>query len=124
MNNYFIDQITQKPIRIGNKAYIKSLKDKIREVHENKEIMNNISYESYLKIKDNLPKLPKNQFYCFANNSILVKNNSIKIDDFSKYVSDKLPEIIDKIIEQMHIDSDITNIKSRIKEIFHNTLIH
>ena len=27
MNNYFIDQITQKPIRIiiGNKAYIKSL---------------------------------------------------------------------------------------------------
>ena len=63
MNNYFIDQITQKPIRIGNKAYIKLLKDKIREIHENKEIMNNISYEAYLKIKDNLPKLPKNQFF-------------------------------------------------------------
>ena len=124
MNNYFIDQITQKPVKIGSKAYVKLLKDKIHEIHENKEIMSNIKYDAYLKIKDNLPKLPKNQFYCFVNNSILVKNKSIKLDDFSKYISDQLPEIIDKIIEQMHADSDITNIKSRITNIFHNALIH
>ena len=124
MNNYFIDQITQKPVKIGSKSYIKLLKDKIHEIHENKEIMNNISYESYLKIKDNLPKLNDNQFYCHVNDCVLIKNKSIKIDDFSKYISDQLPEIIDKIIEQMHADSDITNIKSRITNIFHNALIH
>ena len=124
MNNYFIDQITNKPVKIGNKAYIKLLKDKIHEIHENKEIMTNISYESYLKIKSNLPKLDDNQFYCFVNDSVLVKNKSIKIDDFSKYISNLLPDIIDKIIEQMHNDSDITNIKSKIANIFHNALIH
>ena len=124
MNNYFIDQITNKPVKIGNKAYIKLLKDKIHEIHENKEIMTNISYESYLKIKSNLPKLDDNQFYCFVNDSVLVKNKSIKIDDFSKYISNLIPDIIDKIIEQMHNDSDITNIKSRITNIFHNALIH
>ena len=124
MNNYFIDHITNKPVKIGNKAYIKLLKDKIHEIHENKEIMTNISYESYLKIKSNLPKLDDNQFYCFVNDSVLVKNKSIKIDDFSKYISNLLPDIIDKIIEQMHADSDITNIKSRITNIFHNALIH
>ena len=124
MNNYFIDHITNKPVKIGNKAYIKLLKDKIHEIHENKEIMTNISYESYLKIKSNLPKLDDNQFYCFVNDSVLVKNKSIKIDDFSKYISNLLPDIIDKIIEQMHNDSDITNIKSKIANIFHNALIH
>ena len=124
MNNYFIDHITNKPVKIGNKAYIKLLKDKIHEIHENKEIMTNISYESYLKIKSNLPKLDDNQFYCFVNDCVLVKNKSIKIDDFSKYISNLLPDIIDKIIEQMHADSDITNIKSRITNIFHNALIH
>ncbi len=124
MNNYFIDQITNKPVKIGNKKYIKLLKDKIHEIHENKEIMTNISYESYLKIKDNLPKLNENLFYCHVNDSVLVKNKSIKIDDFSKYISNLIPDIIDKIIEQMHNDSDITNIKSRITNIFHNALIH
>ena len=124
MNNYFIDQITQKPVKIGSKAYVKLLKDKIHEIHENKEIMSNIKYDAYLKIKDNLPKLNDNQFYCHVNDCVLIKNKSIKIDDFSKYISDQLHEIIDKIIEQMHADSDITNIKSRITNIFHNALIH
>lgn len=55
MNNYYLDQVTNKPVKIGSKAYIKSLKTKISDNYETKTIMNNISYESYLKIKDNLP---------------------------------------------------------------------
>jgi hypothetical protein len=52
MNNYYLDQVTNKPVKIGSKAYIKSLKTKISDNYETKTIMNNISYESYLKIKD------------------------------------------------------------------------
>ncbi len=29
MNNYYLDQNTKNPIRIGSRAYIKSLKNKI-----------------------------------------------------------------------------------------------
>jgi hypothetical protein len=56
---------------------------KLNDNNESKEILTNISYEAYLDIKDNLPILPDNQFYCFRDNVALVKNNSIKIYDFT-----------------------------------------
>jgi hypothetical protein len=85
--------------------------------------MNNISYESYLKIKENLPKIDNNQFYCYQNGAVLIKNKSIKISDFSKHLESVLPSIIDQIVESIQ-DSDISNIRESIKNIFHNSLIH
>jgi hypothetical protein len=50
--------------------------------------MNNICYESYLKIKDNLPKIDNHQFYCHQNEAviIIIINKSIKFSDFSKHL--------------------------------------
>ncbi len=75
MNNYYLDQVTKKPVKIGSKAYIKSLKTKISDNYETKTIMNNISYESYLKIKDNLPKIDNNQFYCYEEKKPAKESN-------------------------------------------------
>jgi hypothetical protein len=123
MNNYYLDQVTNKPVKIGSKAYIKSLKTKISDNYETKTIMNNISYESYLKIKENLPKIDNNQFYCYQIEAVIIKNKSIKISDFSKHLESVLPSIIDQIVESIQ-DSDISNIRESIKNIFHNSLIH
>ena len=123
MNNYYLDQITKKPVKIGSKAYIKSLKTKISDNYETKTIMHDISYESYLKIKDNLPKIDNHQFYCHQNDMVIIKNKSIKISDFTKHLESVLPSIIDQIVESIQ-DSDMSNIRDSIKNIFHNSLIH
>ena len=124
MNNYYSDKNTNKPVKIGSRSYIKSLKTKISDNYECKQIMSNISYESYLKIKDNLPKID-NQFYCHQSNNVIIKNKSIKISDFTKHLENVLPSIIDQILETMNDnDSDISNIRNSNKNIFHNSLLH
>ena len=85
--------------------------------------MTNIEYDTYLKIKNTLPKLQSNQFYCHSQGDVLIKNRSVKLSDFSDHVNNKLPNIIDQIIECMN-DSDISDIKNKIKNIFHNSLLH
>ena len=125
MNNYYLDQNTKKTVKIGSKAYIKSLKTKLKSNYETKTIMTNLSYESYLKIKDNLPILDKNHFYCHQNENVIIKNKSIKISDFTKHLEQVLPNIIDEILDVMKSDkSDISNIWESIKNIFHNSLLH
>jgi hypothetical protein len=123
MDNYYLDQNTKKPVKIGSKAYIKSLKTKLCDNYETKIIMTNINYESYLKIKNNLPIIDTNQFYCHQNDMVIIKNKSIKISDFTKHLEHVLPNIIDQVIECMQ-DTDISNIRESIKNIFHNSLLH
>ena len=62
MNNYFIDELTQKPLKIGSKYYIKCLKAKIQDNIDKKEIMQNIDYNTYLSLKKSLPVLSSSQF--------------------------------------------------------------
>ena len=123
MNNYYFDKVIMKPIKIGSKLYIEMLKNKISNHVEKKEVMQNIEYDTYRKIKNTLPKLKDNQFYCHHDGNVLIKNRSIKLSDFSNHVNNKLPNIIDQIIETMN-DSDITDIKNKIQNIFHNSLLH
>ena len=115
--NYYLDQHTKKPVKIGSKAYIKSLKTKISDNYETKIIMTNINYESYLKIKNNLPIIDTNQFYCHQNDMVIIKNKSITISDFTKHLEHVLPNIIDQVIECMQ-DTDISNIRESIKNLW------
>ena len=125
MDNYFIDKISNKPVKIGSKSYIKLLKAKLNDNNESKEILTNISYETYLDLKDNLTVLADNQFYCYRDNAVLVKNKSIKLIDFTKYLENMLPIVIDEIIELMNNkEIDISNVRTNITNIFHNSLIH
>ena len=125
MNNYFIDELTQKPLKIGSKYYIKCLKAKIQDNVDKKEIMQNIDYDTYLSLKKSLPTLSKSQFYCFdsLNNQILIKNKSVKIEDITTHLINTLPDIIEKIISVSN-DSNISDIRSKIINIVHNSLIH
>ena len=117
MNSYYLDEISKKPVKIGSKAYIKSLKNKIIDNYECKQIMTNISYDSYLKIKNNLPLIDASQFYCHQNDMVIIKNKSIKISDFTKHLEHVLPNIIDQVIECMQ-DTDISNIRESIKNLW------
>ncbi len=125
MNNYFIDELTQKPLKIGSKYYIKCLKAKIQDNVDKKEIMQNIDYDTYLSLKKSLPVLSSSQFYCFdsLNNQILIKNKSVKIEDITTHLINTLPDIIEKIISVSN-DSNISDIRSKIINIVHNSLIH
>jgi len=125
MNNYFIDELTQKPLKIGSKYYIKCLKAKIQDNDDKKEIMRNIDYDTYLSLKKSLPKLSKTQFYCYdsLNNQILIKNKSVKLEDITNHLINTLPDIIEKIISVSN-DSNISNIRNKIINIVHNSLIH
>jgi hypothetical protein len=125
MNNYFIDELTQKPLKIGSKYYIKCLKAKIQDNDDKKEIMRNIDYDTYLSLKKSLPKLSKTQFYCYdsLNNQILIKNKSVKLEDITNHLINTLPDIIEKIISVSN-DSNISNILNKIINIVHNSLIH
>lgn len=125
MNNYFIDELTQKPLKIGSKYYIKCLKAKIQDNVDKKEIMRNIDYDTYLSLKKSLPVLSSSQFYCFdsLNNQILIKNKSVKIEDITTHLIHTLPDIIEKIISISN-DSNISDIRNKIINIVHNSLIH
>ena len=125
MNNYFIDELTQKPLKIGSKYYIKCLKAKFQDNVDKKEIMQNIDYDTYLSLKKSLPVLSSSQFYCFdsLNNQILIKNKSVKIEDITTHLINTLPDIIEKIISVSN-DSNISDIRSKIINIVHNSLIH
>ena len=106
-------------------AYIKSLKNKIIDNYDCKQIMTNISYDSYLKIKENLPLIDASQFYCHRNNTVIIKNKNIKIGDFSKHLETVLPSIIDQILDVMNSEkTDISNIREKMKNIIHNCILH
>ena len=125
MNNYFIDELTQKPLKIGSKYYITCLKAKIQDNVDKKEIMQNIDYDTYLSLKKSLPILSSSQFYCYdsLNQQILIKNKSVKLEDITTHLINTLPDIIEKIISVSN-DSNISDIRSKIINIVHNSLIH
>ena len=64
MNNYFIDEITQKPLKIGSKYYIKCLKAKIQDNVDKKEIMQNIDYDTFYR--------SRNHYLFYQNHNFVV----------------------------------------------------
>jgi hypothetical protein len=84
-------------------------------------------FEINVSLKKSLPVLiiSKSKFYCFdsLNNQILIKNRSVKIEDITTHLINTLPDIIEKIISVSN-DSNISDIRSKIIYIVHNSLIH
>ena len=98
MDNYYLDKVTNTPIKICSVFYIKALKRKIN----GDIVLSNIEYSDYLKIEKTLPALVPSQFYCYTNKSVVIKNKSIKLNDFTKHLVDVLPIIIDQIVENIN----------------------
>ena len=74
MDNYYLDKVTNTPIKICSVFYIKALKRKINgDIDDKKEVLSNIEYDDYLKIKRTLPALVSSQFYCYTTKSVVIQ---------------------------------------------------
>lgn len=125
MDDYIINKKTNRPLRIGSRAHRRYLLDKIRKNTENKTVLSNIDIADSKKLKASLPVLGDGQFYCYEGQtqSMMVKNKSLKALEIIKYICDKLPTIIDKIIDGIEEDDDRDKTKKKMVQIFHDTLI-
>lgn len=125
MDNYCINQTTNRITKIGSKSYVRNLKKNIRQNTQNKTVLTDIDYEDSKKLRKSLPQLKDNMFYSYNTNNktIVTKNKSIKIDEIIQYICKKLPNIIDDIIDGIDDNDTREETKSKMIQIFHNTLI-
>ena len=125
MNNYCINETTNRITKIGSKAYVRNLKKNIRQNTRNKTVLTDIEYEDSKKLRKSLPQLEENKFYSYdtINKTIVTKNKSIKINEIIQYICNKLPSIIDDIIDGIEENATRDETKSKMIQIFHNALI-
>tara|TARA_R110000772_G_scaffold132678_1_gene241172 strand:- start:648 stop:1028 length:381 start_codon:yes stop_codon:yes gene_type:complete len=125
MDNYIINKTTGRPMKIGSKVHKRYLLNKIRQNTENKTVLSNIDIADSKKLKKSLPILGDGQFYCYegTTQSMMVKNKSLKALEIIKYICDKLPTIIDKVIDDIDEDDDRDKTKQKMVKIFHDSLL-
>ena len=73
-----------------------------------------------------MPELDNNKFYCYdnTNKNIITKNKSLKCEEILKYICNQLPNIIDKIIDDIDENATRDETKSKMIEIFHDSLLN
>lgn len=125
MDNYIINKKTGRPMKIGSKVHKRYLLNKIRQNTENKTVLSNIDISDSKKLKKSLPILGDGQFYCYegTTQSLMVKNKSLKALEIIKYICDKLPSIIDKVIDDIDEEDDRDKTKQKMVKIFHDSLL-
>ena len=125
MDSFIINKTTGRPMKIGSKVHKRYLLNKIRQNTENKTVLSNIDISDSKKLKRSLPILGDGQFYCYngETQSMMVKNKSLKALEIIKYICDKLPTIIDKVIDDIHEDDDRDKTKQKMVKIFHDSLL-
>ena len=125
MDEYIINKNTMRPTKIGSRMHKKAIITKLRKDTKNSIVLTNIeSVNDSKKIKKSLPKLNDNQFYYYekTNNNIITKNKSLKVNELLKHITSILPEIIDKIIDNINDDDDREVTKSKMIKIFYDSL--
>jgi len=125
MDSYIINKTTGRPMKIGSKVHKRYLLNKIRQNTENKTVLSNIDISDSKKLKKSLPILGDGQFYCYegTTQSMMVKNKSLKALEIIKYICDKLPTIIDKVIDDIDEEDDRDKTKQKMVRIFHDSLL-
>ena len=126
MDNYILNKNTGRVMKIGSKKHRSAIVSKIRQNTKNSICFTNVSYDDSKKFKNSLPELDNNKFYCYdnTNNNIITKNKSLKCEEILKYICNQLPNIIDKIIDDIPDDADRETTKNMIIEIFHDSLLN
>lgn len=125
MDQYIINKHSGRPTKIGSRAHKKHILSKIRENTKNSIILTNIDVSDSKKIKKSLPKLNGEQFYHYdhVNKNVITKNKSLKTNELLSYISKKLPDIIDKIIDDINEDDDRDATKQKMLAIFYDSLL-
>ena len=126
MDNYIVNKKTNRVVKIGSKCHRRHILTKIRQNTKNSTVLTRVSHEDSKKLKNSLPELDHNKFYCYdtANQSIITKNRSLKCDEIIKYICEKLPCIIDQVIDDIPEDADRDTTKKLMIEIFHSSLLN
>ena len=88
MDSYILNKHTGRVTKIASKAYKRHLLSNIRQNTKNTTPLTNISYEDSQKLKDSLPKLTQDKFYCYdtVNQNIITKNKSLKCSELIRYM--------------------------------------
>ena len=125
MDGFIVNKKTGRVMKIGSRVHKRYLLDKIRENTENKTVLSNISIYDSKKIKKSLPILKGNHFYCYdtQTQTVKIKNKSLKVDEVIKYICNKIPLIMDKIIDDISEDADRDTTKKKMIEIFYDSLM-
>jgi len=126
MDNYILNKNTGRVTKIGSKAHRRAIVSKIRKNPQNNTVLSNISQVDSKKLKCSLPELDNNKFYCYdpLNKNLITKNKSLKCEEILKYICNQLPVIIDKIIDDIPDDANRETTKSKMIEIFHDSLLN
>ena len=125
MDEYIINKNTMRPTKIGSRTHKHAIITKLRKNTKNSVVLTNIdNLNDSKKIKKSLPKLNDEQFYYYekTKNNIITKNKSLKVNELLKHITSILPEIIDKIIDNINDDDDREATKSKMIKIFYDSL--
>ena len=125
IKDYIINSKTGKVLRIGGKAHKTAIINKIRNTDKNKTLISDIDYDDSKKLKSKLPELTKDKYYYYEHKtkSIATKNKALKVEELIKYICDQLPTIMDNIIDGIDENEPKDKIKSKMINIFHQSLI-
>lgn len=125
MDRFIINPTSGKPLKIGGKTHRHMLITKIRDGVQIDTVMINIEHNDYKRIKKSLPPLPPHKFYSFdrRTKSIITKNKSIRPEQLIRHICDQLPNIIDRILDEVSEDDDRDKIKLKMIECFHKSIL-
>ena len=124
MDNYIINKNSGRPVKIGSRIHRKSVMSKIRKNTESATVLTDIDYQDSRKLKKSLPVLPEDKFYCYepTTKKLITKNKSIKSDEIINFICSQLPNIIDKILNEIDDTDDRDKTKTKMIKIFHECL--
>jgi hypothetical protein len=125
MDKYIINENTMRPMKIAGSTHKSLIRKKLRDKTENEIVLSNIPYLEYKKIKKTLPKINDEQFYYYNKNTntVIKKNKSIKNEQIIKHILDRLPSIIDTMLNEINEDETKDEIKQKMIKIFYASLI-
>jgi hypothetical protein len=124
MDNYIINKKSKRPVKIGSKIHRKAIMTKIRQNTESTTILTDIDYQDSKKLKKSLPPISEDKFYCYepVTRNIITKNKSVKSNELINFICSQLPNIIDKILNDIDEDDDRDKTKAKMISIFHSCL--
>lgn len=124
MEGYIINKNSGRPMRIGSKAHRSAIMKKVRQSDDNKTILTNIEHQDTQKLKKSLPGLTEDKFYYYEpkTRSLITKNKSLKSDEIIMHICRQLPNIIDRILNEIDDQDDRDQTKAKMIRIFHESI--
>lgn len=125
MDNFILNKKSGRPMKIGGKSHRRAIITRIRDNAEIKTILTDINMDDYKKLKKSLPRLSEDKFYYYDPKTkiVITKNKSIKPEQLIKHICDQLPNIIDRILNEIDEKDNRDITRSKMIDIFHQSIL-